>query len=197
MKISLNLIFAFFVLVGYAVSDLILPPLGRTVLKTLKESKMIEHTSQRHMSNRVCGSPASDAYASVDRNCLIESPTATWFMENVYGNKDMLQIHIEKNADYDGIAVRWGLGNKVAHVEECAQMCLDHKVNLEDGTGFGPLPCNAFVYCREERCFEPDAYRDQHAKGDCWLKFTEGPGELKIWMLHGLAGHTCCMACDN
>jgi hypothetical protein len=38
---------------------------------------------------------------------------------------------------------------------------------------FSELPCNAFAFCPDEVCFEPDAHH--HTKGDCWLKFTEGP----------------------
>lgn len=38
---------------------------------------------------------------------------------------------------------------------------------------FKAVPCNAFAFCPDEVCFEPDAHH--HTKGDCWLKFTEGP----------------------
>ena len=39
--------------------------------------------------------------------------------------------------------------------------------------GFEPLPCNAFSFCPDDVCWEPDIHK--HTKGDCWLKFTEGP----------------------
>ena len=38
---------------------------------------------------------------------------------------------------------------------------------------FMNLPCNAFAFCPDDVCFEPDAHH--HTKGDCWLKFTEAP----------------------
>ena len=43
---------------------------------------------------------------------------------------------------------------------------------------FEKLPCNAFAYCPDEVCFEPDAHH--HTKGDCWLKFTEGPAAPEV-----------------
>lgn len=40
------------------------------------------------------------------------------------------------------------------------------------------MPCNAFVWCPDDVCFEPDAHH--HTKGDCWLKFTEGPAYPEV-----------------
>ena len=45
---------------------------------------------------------------------------------------------------------------------------------------FGNLPCNAFAWCAFDNCFEPDAHK--HGKGDCWLKFTEGPASPEVNM---------------
>ena len=65
-----------------------------------------------------------------------------------------------------------GLGNKMASAEECATACLNHKPGVIQGP-YVNLPCNAFAWCPDDICFEPDAHT--HHKGDCWLKFTEGP----------------------
>lgn len=43
---------------------------------------------------------------------------------------------------------------------------------------FTKLPCNAFAFCPDDVCFEPDAHH--HTKGDCWLKFTEGPMQPEV-----------------
>ena len=40
------------------------------------------------------------------------------------------------------------------------------------------LPCNGFAYCEAAVCWEPDAHK--HTKGDCWLKFMEGPGNPEV-----------------
>jgi hypothetical protein len=42
------------------------------------------------------------------------------------------------------------------------------------------LPCNAFSWCPDDVCFAPDAHH--HTKGDCWIKFTEGPAWPEINM---------------
>jgi len=49
---------------------------------------------------------------------------------------------------------------------------------LVRAANFELLPCNAFAWCSEEECFEPDAHK--HSKGDCWLKFTEGPAAPEV-----------------
>ena len=43
---------------------------------------------------------------------------------------------------------------------------------------YEPLPCNAFAWCSEVECFEPDAHK--HTLGDCWLKYTEGPASPEV-----------------
>lgn len=45
---------------------------------------------------------------------------------------------------------------------------------------FARLPCNAFAWCSQATCFEPDAH--SHSKGDCWLKFTEAPASPEVNM---------------
>jgi hypothetical protein len=45
---------------------------------------------------------------------------------------------------------------------------------------FDRLPCNAFVWCGDVECFEPDAHR--HTLHDCWLKFTEAPAVPEVNM---------------
>jgi hypothetical protein len=45
---------------------------------------------------------------------------------------------------------------------------------------FGTMPCNAFAFCAEPNCFEPDAHK--HSQGDCWLKFTEAPASPEVNM---------------
>jgi len=56
--------------------------------------------------------------------------------------------------------------------EDCARACLQYNIGDIKGP-FENLPCNSFTWCPDEICFEPDAHT--HHKGDCWLKFTEGP----------------------
>lgn len=132
------------------------------------------------MSSRICGSPATDAYAHVDVACLRASPVARWWLDSRPSPQDLV-AHIERRADYDGVAVAWGIGNKASSIEECAARCRDHvPPDPYDTLGFGALPCNAFVYCTEEVCFEPDAHK--HTKNDCWLKFTEAPADPEVNM---------------
>ena len=61
------------------------------------------------LSTRVCGSPAVDGYAHVKPECLEASPTNKWWQE-AKPRPDELDIHIEKAADYDGLAVRGWVG---------------------------------------------------------------------------------------
>ena len=58
---------------------------------------------QKIMETRVCGRPAVDGYAHVVPSCLEESPTNKWWQENK-PQPDDLDIHIERHADYDGLA---------------------------------------------------------------------------------------------
>ena len=130
--------------------------------------------TRKALTDRVCGSPAVDGYSHVKPECLETSPTAKWW--NSYyekgGKQADLIVHMEKGGDYDGLAVAWGLGNKKESAEECAKACLAHMPNVIGGP-YTKLPCNAFAWCPDDICFEPDAHK--HTKGDCWLKFTEGP----------------------
>ncbi|KAG2455183.1 hypothetical protein HYH02_000999 [Chlamydomonas schloesseri] len=145
----------------------------------LADEKLANTTSA--MMARVCGSPAIDGYSHVVPKCLEDSPTAKWW-EDYYaagGKQSDLVVHIEKASDYDGLAVYWGINNKKATVEECAEHCKNHMPNVVDGP-FKKLPCNAFAFCPDEVCFEPDAHH--HTKGDCWLKFTEGPANPEVNM---------------
>ncbi|KAL4522532.1 hypothetical protein Ndes2437A_g07300 [Nannochloris sp. 'desiccata'] len=114
-------------------------------------------------TTRVCGSPAVDGYVHVKRQCLRESPTAQWWYNAKPDPYKDLVTHIEQRADYDGLAVGWGIDNKKATVEECAEACRAHKMNPNDQVGFGALPCNAFAYCDADICFEPDAHK--HSRG--------------------------------
>lgn len=59
--------------------------------------------AQAALSTRVCGSPAVDGYAHVKPDCLEASPTAKWWREYKPKPED-LDIHIERGADYDGLA---------------------------------------------------------------------------------------------
>lgn len=137
--------------------------------------------AQRILSSRVCGSPAVDGYAHVDPACLMDSPTAQWWQTHIISTNryDDLVTHLEPHADYDGLAVFWGINNKKNSAEECAQQCRDHRPGVIPGP-MKNLPCNAFAWCGEDVCFEPDAHR--HTRGDCWLKFTEGPASPEVNM---------------
>ena len=58
---------------------------------------------QAVLEARVCGSPAVDGYAHVKPECLETSPTNLWWQVNK-PKPDDLDIHIERGADYDGLA---------------------------------------------------------------------------------------------
>ena len=82
----------------------------------------------------------------------------------------------EQRADYDGLGVRWGIGNKKATWQECEAACAAHEPTPMSAPRRGPfsrLPCNVWTFCSRDVCFEPDAHT--HRGGDCWLKFTETP----------------------
>jgi len=135
------------------------------------------------LSRRVCGSPAVDGYSHVDPACLESSPTALWWktwLERSRGDMQQLQVHFEYEADYDGLAVGWGINNKKASAQECAEACRNHQPGPHVGGPFQNLPCNAFVWCptQHDVCFEPDAHK--HTGGDCWLKFTEAPAQPEV-----------------
>lgn len=73
--------------------------------------------------------------------------------------------YMEKQADYDGEAVKWGLGNKAVSAADCCQMCKDF------APAAGGFPCNIWVWCGDPsgECWTPDIH--SHKTGDCWLKF--------------------------
>jgi hypothetical protein len=52
-------------------------------------------------------------YAHVKPECLYASPAAKWWQawEAGGGRREDLVVHIERNADFDGLAVAWGIGN--------------------------------------------------------------------------------------
>lgn len=74
----------------------------------------------------------------------------------------------EKHADYDGVAVKWGLGHKAESAAECCMKCKLFK------PGPGGQPCNVWVWCGDPsgKCWTMDIH--DHTTGDCWLKFQSG-----------------------
>eukprot|EP00241_Pyramimonas_parkeae_P004909 CAMPEP_0114245086 /NCGR_PEP_ID=MMETSP0058-20121206/11694_1 /TAXON_ID=36894 /ORGANISM="Pyramimonas parkeae, CCMP726" /LENGTH=353 /DNA_ID=CAMNT_0001358087 /DNA_START=180 /DNA_END=1238 /DNA_ORIENTATION=- len=128
---------------------------------------------------RECGSPAVDGYAHVDPACLEQSLTAREHPSTM-GAQLAMEVHIEKHADYDGLAVVWGLTHKQPSAELCADACRRHVPAGPSAGVYGRLPCNAFSWCPVEFtfCFEPDAHT--HRGGDCWLKFTEVPEAVQV-----------------
>lgn len=45
---------------------------------------------------------------------------------------------VEQNADYDGLAVVWGIGHFTQTVEECAEACRSYKPALQQGGDAAP-----------------------------------------------------------
>lgn len=143
-------------------------------------------SSESARDDRFCGSPAKDAYAHAASTegvrCLEESPTATLYKEAMLKAAvdgegpeatDVAVLLFSENVSIDGLAVAWGPTNKQESIIECARACVRH---VPSGHGvFGNLPCNAFVFCPELECFEPDAH--DHTQGDCWLKVRPLPTE--------------------
>ena len=119
----------------------------------------------KRMDVRACGSPASDAYASVNASCLQESPTAVAYkmarlkaIVDSHGANDWAMAascNVEEHVSLDGVAVAWGLTNKVDSAAACCDACRAHVVGKGRGGPFAQLPCNAWVWCPEETCFEP------------------------------------------
>lgn len=141
---------------------------------------------------RECGSPATDGYAHVNASCLEASVTARQFNASEAARLAQV-VWAERNASYDGLAVAWGIGNKHASAEACAEACRRHVPDLpgqpvRHGGQFGKLPCNAWVFCPvgNALCFEPDAHT--HTGGDCWLKYTEVPEAIEV----NSRGGMCC-----
>jgi len=138
------------------------------------EVGLLGNTNHSIYYTRVCGSPAIDGYAHVNETCLRQSPTATGYKKGI---DPTITARIDRFADYDGIAVKWGIDNKVSSVEECAEQCMAFNKKMVEADG---LPCTAFVYCDAPVCFEPDAHH--HTQGDCWLKFSEAPASPEVNM---------------
>lgn len=74
-------------------------------------------------------------YNKVVPKCLYDSPAAVWWSqwEATGGQRADLRVHIERHADYDGLAVAWGIGNTKASVEECGEACRAHQPNPKGG----------------------------------------------------------------
>jgi hypothetical protein len=73
-------------------------------------------------TSRACGSPAVDAYAHVEPDCLERSPTAVLYLRLLAEGTPLVPF-VEERADYDGLAVRWGIGNKKSNANECQEAC--------------------------------------------------------------------------
>ncbi|KAL6762877.1 hypothetical protein V8C86DRAFT_2508271 [Haematococcus lacustris] len=73
--------------------------------------------------------------------------------------------YAQNNADYDGDAVRWGLGNKAHSAAGCCAQCKAHR---------GKPRCNVWVWCGDPSgvCWTMDIHN--HTTGDCWLKYQAG-----------------------
>eukprot|EP01025_Chloroclados_australasicus_P024425 TRINITY_DN244_c0_g1_i1.p1 TRINITY_DN244_c0_g1~~TRINITY_DN244_c0_g1_i1.p1 ORF type:complete len:257 (+),score=34.33 TRINITY_DN244_c0_g1_i1:225-995(+) len=152
------------------------------LIEECEDTACLLNIAELALSSRVCGSPAVDGYAHVNATCLELSPSNRWWQKyvSVGGQQQDMLPRIEEAADIDGLAVAWGIGNKVQTPQECAQQCVQHQIYPVAQGPFSKLPCNAFAWCSEEVCFEPDAHT--HTKGDCWLKFTEGPIQPEVNM---------------
>lgn len=148
-------------------------------------------------SARACGSPAVDGYAHVDVGCLERSPTAVaWRLAALeamergaaltsapYGHT----THSERHVSLDGLAVAWGLTHNQPTAEACAAACLAHTPGPGKHGPFKNLPCNVWVWCPDEKCFEPDAH--SHTRHNCWLKFSELPESPEVNQRGVMAEH--------
>lgn len=159
--------------VGYQVSNI------RMKIKHPPEATIDENNCT--LLQRVCGSPAAQGYSKVDPECLAHSPTTVAYLHflnssSAIGNPPEWISVVMNETDIDGLAVQWGIGNKQFSAQGCKQACINYKPKGFGGMDSSPyklLPCNAWVWCPEDVCWEPDAH--SHTKGDCWLKFTEAP----------------------
>lgn len=135
------------------------------------------HLQQAHESivlEKVCGSPAVDGYAHVDPECLSKSPTNTAYSQflnesvRVGHGPPIWRAVILNNSDVDGLAVGWGIGNKKNSAKDCESACVKHLPEWLGGVSGGPfsqLPCNAWAWCPDEVCWEPDAHHHTKGKG--------------------------------
>ena len=74
-------------------------------------------------------------YAHVNPECLEASPTNTWWHEwqSSGASKEHAQAVLEQNADYDGLAVVWGIGHTTQTAEDCAEACRSYSPTLQQG----------------------------------------------------------------
>lgn len=74
-------------------------------------------------------------YAHVSPECLEGSPTNTWWQEwrSSGASKQHAEAVLEQHADYDGIAVVWGIGNFRQTAEDCAEACRTYAPHLHNG----------------------------------------------------------------
>eukprot|EP00899_Mesostigma_viride_P001962 jgi/Mesvir1/11767/Mv00134-RA.1 len=87
-----------------------------------------------------------------------------------------LVCHMKENIDYDGYAVRWGIGHTTQTWQECSEACKKHT----------PEPphyfdCNIWVWCGKPRCFAPAAH--EFTFGQCWLKHQDDPTHPHVNMV--------------
>ena len=64
-----------------------------------------------------------------------QSPTNSWWQEwrQSGASKQHAEAVVEEHADYDGVAVVWGIGHFTQTVEECAEACRTHEPRLHLG----------------------------------------------------------------
>lgn len=67
--------------------------------------------------------------------CLEGSPTNTWWQEwrQSGASKQHAEAVLEQHADYDGIAVVWGIGHSKQTAEDCAEACRTYEPRLHNG----------------------------------------------------------------
>ena len=114
----------------------------------------------------------------MDPKCFLESPTSRTYAKLLEAGTPLVPF-VDLAADYDGLGVRWGIGNKMKTWQDCEDNC--RKFRPTGGGGpFRGLACNVWTWCSRKVCFEPDAH--SHSFGDCWLKFSENPESPEVNM---------------
>ena len=98
----------------------------RTVVTTQQMAMSQHAAAQQYSKPAFC---CLGRYDHVVTKCLYDSPSAKWQSkwEAEGGKRADLVAHYERNADYDGLAVGWGIGNKKASIEACGEACRAHK----------------------------------------------------------------------
>ena len=91
----------------------------------------------------------------MDPECLEASPTNTWWHEwqRSGASKEHAQAVLEQHADYDGLAVVWGINHFTQSAEDCAEACRSYIPALQQGgDAYAPLgstadsiPCTIFL----------------------------------------------------